>query len=268
MGIFNKKEKKNLEKKFGKDAAMDIIQEWDKAAEIKHNEKIERALIEMRPEIVEEITKLKEQDLSIDLKQKKIIQYAMKRLKENKVIEVKFKDEIEKKERFKMTLKTWSEAITKVWEFKDKLIGAKAALIYCYDWQNRFCHLIPLETNEAIFLHAENRELFYLSHPFLEIDGKPVYFVLRGLMYSYRMRINIDGLEDFDNKDLKDIPMDFIAEMNQAGSRPMYTMFKSVVLDRLSGMPRNWKSRLKEAIIPFILGCFVTFSFCAPHIFG
>lgn len=264
MGIFSKKEKKELEKKFGKQEAIKIIEEWDRAGEIMHNEKVERALIEMRDNVVEKIAKLKGQDLSIDLKQKKITQYVMRRLKENEVIEVKFKDEIEKKERFRITLKTWSDAIKKVWDFKDKLVGAKGALIYCYDWQNRFCNLIPLETNEAIFLHAENRELFYLSHPFLEIDGKPVYFVLRGLMYSYRMRINIDGLEDFDNTD---IPMEFVAELNQAGSRPMYTMFNSAVLDRFSGQPRTWKDRFWAYIIPFLFGCLFTFSLCSPYIF-
>ncbi|MFW6283048.1 MAG: hypothetical protein ACOC1P_03280 [Minisyncoccales bacterium] len=267
MGIFSKKEKKNLEKKFGKQEAIKIIEEWDRAGEIMYNEKVERALIEMRDDVVEKIAKLKEQDLSVDLKQKKIIQYVMKKLKENKVIEVKFKDELEKKERFKITLNTWSDAIKKVWQFKDKLVGAKAALIYCYDWQNKFCNLIPLETNEAIFLHQENRELFYLSNPFLEIDGKPIYFVLRGLMFSYRMRINIDRLDNYlNNKNLEDVPMDFIVELGQAGSRPMYTMFKAAVLDRFSGEPRNWKDKLKTHIVSFLLGGMTVAIFLMPMI--
>jgi hypothetical protein len=269
MGIFSKDKKKNLEKQFGKQEAIEIIQEWDRAGELLYNEKVERALIEMRDDVVERIAEMKEDDLSVDLKQKKIIKYVMKRLKQNKVIEVKFKDELEKKERFKITLNAWSDAVKKVWEFKDKLVGAKAALIYCYDWQNKFCNLIPLETNEAIFLHQENRELFYLANPFLEIDGKPIYFVLRGLMFSYRMKINIDGLDKhFNNRDVSEIPLEFIAELDQAGSRPMYTMFKDAVLDRFSGQPRTWKDKLKERLLFYVLGVLSATTIMAPMIAG
>lgn len=266
MNLFSKKNKKQFEKTFGKKDVMHIIQEWDNAGNMLYNEKVERALIDMREDVVNEIAKFKELDLSIDLKQQKIIKFVFEKLKEKKIIDVKFRDELEKKDRFKLTLNAWSDAIKGIWELKDKISGAKGVLIYCYDWENKMCDLIPLETNEAIFLHLENREMFYLSNPFISINGLPCFFVLRGLMFSYRLEINVDGFKNFKNRDVESIPIEFIAQLNQMGSRPMFTMFKAAVLDRFAGVPRTFLDKFKAFIIPFALGAMSTAVIMMPMI--
>jgi hypothetical protein len=268
MGLLSKKKKnKNLEKQFGKKQANEIIKEWDEAAERIWDEKVEKALIKMRERVVKRISELKQEDITEDLKRHKIEKYIISQLKEDEIINTRLKDEVKESEKFYLTKKSWREGIKKIWSFADKVSGAKAVLLYCHSWDTRHCEMIPLESNQSIFLYEENRELFYLDKPFIVIDDKPVYFVLRGLVFSYEFELNIKGLaESIDN--IKKIDPKFVARRKHLGSRAMYTIWQDACLDRMSGYkPTRW-DKFKNFIIPFTMGVMSTLIFCMPVMFS
>ena len=250
-------------------------EEFEEAKEDKEDEILNQKVVAELTQLKKEVLELSKDKNKTDLTKKEKIEilqdYAVKKVRENEILQEKIKKDMEKyhkKQRENRLIKP----DTVIQKAKRQIRKIEVAYIEFYpDTESKVYTWIPLHTFSPIITHPKRKELFLLDEPAKFLNGKAVYILIHKFPFSIPMHFFIEDLVENQMK-MPKLPRDDKgnvifgrAYLSPTDQHAIYTSIKTIML---FGIRRSVISSIIIYAFCFIMGMMTLYIIISPYLFA
>ena len=250
-------------------------EEFEEAKEKEIDDILNQKVVAELTQIKKEVLELSKDKNKTDLTKKEKIEilqdYAVKKVRENEILQEKIKKDMEKyhkKQRENRLIKP----DTVIQKAKKQIRKIEVAYIEFYpDTESKVYNWIPLHTFSPIITHPKRKELFLLDEPAKFLNGKAVYILIHKFPFSIPMHFFIEDLVENQMK-MPKLPRDDKgnvifgrAYLSPTDQHAIYTSIKTIML---FGIRRSVISSIIIYAFCFIMGMMTLYIIISPYLFA
>jgi len=248
----------------------DLIAEEDTDKAI--TEKVIAELKKIKEEVLGKSKDKNKTDLTPEEKFNLLQNFAIQKVKDNKILQTKIEKEVEAYKKNKnLEKRNANKNKSTIDKAKQQIRKVIVAYIEYYsDVKSKVYNWIELTKKPPLIVNAKLREVFLMDSPAKFLNGKPVYILIHGIPFSIPMDffykdlyMNMENMPELD-KDNKGKPIFGRAYLS---SIDLYAIFTSIKTILLFGIKRSILKSIFAYVVCFLLGMMTLYIFLSPYLF-